>query len=177
MSDSAGQQVETLYIAHHRWLVGWLRRHLQGGADQATDVAQDIFIRLLQRPQLVNNIVEPRAWLTTIARRLVIDRVRRERLERAYQEALLQLPEQEAPSPERELQLLQTLETLDALLQGLGEKARMAFLLSRLDGLTYPEIAQQLEVSLSSVEKYMAKAIRHCLLLQLQLQRDGVWEQ
>ena len=42
----------------------------------------------------------------------------------------------------------------------------MAFLLSRLEGLSYKEIAERLAVSLSSVEKYMASAIRHCYLAQ-----------
>ncbi|MGV8691768.1 sigma factor-like helix-turn-helix DNA-binding protein, partial [Pseudomonas aeruginosa] len=40
------------------------------------------------------------------------------------------------------------------------------FLLSRLEGLGYKEIAIRLGVSLSSVEKYMATAIRHCFLAQ-----------
>jgi RNA polymerase sigma-70 factor (ECF subfamily) len=44
-----------------------------------------------------------------------------------------------------------------------------AFLLSRLEGLSYPEIARQLGVCLSSVEKYMATAIRHCLALRKDL--------
>ncbi|MNU05701.1 putative RNA polymerase sigma factor FecI [compost metagenome] len=51
---------------------------------------------------------------------------------------------------------------MDALLDGLPPKVRTAFLLSRLDGLGYKEIAAQLGVSLRSVESYMAKAIRHC---------------
>ncbi len=172
MIETASHTVEALYLNHHRWLVGWLRRHLQG-ADHAADLAQDIFVRLLHSPHLANNILEPRAWLTTIAKRLLIDKLRRERLERAYQEALLHLPEAEAPSPEAQLQLLQALETIDALLAGLGENARMAFLLSRLDGLTYNEIAEQLKVSVSSVEKYMAKAIRHSFLLQQEWRREG----
>lgn len=172
MIETASHSVEALYLNHHRWLVGWLRRHLQG-ADHAADLAQDIFVRLLHNPHMVNGILEPRAWLTTIARRLLIDKLRRERLERAYQEALLHLPEVEIPAPEVQLQLLQTLETIDALLAGLGDNVRMAFLLSRLDGLTYPEIAEQLNVSVSSVEKYMAKAIRHSFLLQLEWRRDG----
>jgi RNA polymerase sigma-70 factor (ECF subfamily) len=52
------------------------------------------------------------------------------------------------------------------MLSGLNPKVRRAFLLSRLLGLSYPEIASQLEVSLSSVEKYMAKAYRHCLTMR-----------
>jgi RNA polymerase sigma-70 factor (ECF subfamily) len=66
------------------------------------------------------------------------------------------------PSPEAQMILLETLAKVDALLDGLPPKVRTAFLLSRLDGLGYKEIAAQLGVSLRSVESYMAKAIRHC---------------
>jgi RNA polymerase sigma-70 factor (ECF subfamily) len=62
--------------------------------------------------------------------------------------------------------LVESLVRIDAMLDGLPSKARSAFLLSRLDGLGYAEIAQRLDVSLSSVEKYMATAIRHCLALK-----------
>jgi RNA polymerase sigma-70 factor (ECF subfamily) len=76
------------------------------------------------------------------------------------------LPEAQVPSPEHQLILLETLAHIDALLDGLAPKVRTAFLLSRLEGLGYKEIAIRLGVSLSSVEKYMATAIRHCFLAQ-----------
>ena len=65
-----------------------------------------------------------------------------------------------------QLILLETLARVDALLDGLRPKVRMAFLLSRLEGLSYKQIAVRLGVSLASVEKYMASAIRHCYLAQ-----------
>ena len=37
-----------------------------------------------------------------------------------------------------------------------------------LDGLTYSEIAHKLGVSISSVKKYVAKAVEHCLLFRLE---------
>lgn len=53
------------------------------------------------------------------------------------------------------------------MLDGLNGKTREAFLLSQLDGLTYSEIAHKLGVSISSVKKYVAKAVEHCLLFRL----------
>jgi RNA polymerase sigma factor (sigma-70 family) len=55
---------------------------------------------------------------------------------------------------------------IDAMLDGLHPRARSALLLSRLDGLAYPDIAQQLGVSLSTVEKHMAAALRHCVAMR-----------
>jgi RNA polymerase sigma factor (sigma-70 family) len=166
MPDRPPQRnVETLYGDHHGWLVGWLRRKL-GNAGDAADLAQDTFLRVLGRPREATEAREPRAWLTTIAHGLVVDHVRRRTLERACLEAIASLPEPQAPSPETQLLLVEALVRIDTMLDGLAPKARSAFLLSRLDGLSYPEIAQRLGVSLSSVEKYMAGAIRHCLLLR-----------
>lgn len=153
--------IEALYIEHHGWLVNWLRGRLNQG-ENAADLAQDTFVNVLGKPERVKDVLQPRAWLSTIARALVVDRARRDRVERAYLDAIANLPESLVPSPEAQMILLETLAQVDALLDGLPPKVRTAFMLSRLDGLGYKEIAVQLGVSLRSVESYMAKAIRHC---------------
>lgn len=154
-------QIGALYSSHHGWLQGWLRRKL-GNAFEAADLAHDTFVRVLGKPGDLDTVREPRAWLTTIAQGLLVDHVRRREIERAYLEALAHLPEPDVPSPETRLTILETLLAIDALLDNLPPKVRSAFLMSRLEDMTYPEIAAQLGVSLSSVEKYMATAIRHC---------------
>lgn len=163
--------VAALYADHHAWLCSWLRRRLGNHAD-AADLAQDTFVRVIGRPHCVDelhpcaSLREPRAWLATIAHGLVVDHVRREVLRRAYEESLVGLPEALHPGPESRALLLETLTSIDAMLDGLGPKVRAAFLMSRLEGLGYAQIAVQLGVSLSSVEKYMATALRHCLALR-----------
>lgn len=157
--------IRALYIDHHTWLLGWLRKRLRHG-DTAADLAHDTFVHILGKPERLQELRQPRAWLSTVAHGLLVDRVRRQRVERAYLEAIAHLPQAEVPSPESQFILLETLMRLDTLLDGLRPKVRMAFLLSRLEGLSYKEIAERLAVSLGSVEKYMASAIRHCYLAQ-----------
>ncbi len=152
--------VQGLYRSHHSWLLGWLRRRLNGG-DHAPDLAHDTFIRVMTRYDRLQ-FNEPRALLTTIARGLVIDHYRHTALERAYLDALAALPVDEAPSPETRLLILETLKQVDRMLDGLPVKVRRAFLLSQIDGLTYAEIAAELGVSLSSVQQYMTRAYRSC---------------
>ena len=56
-------------------------------------------------------------------------------------------------------------ETLSRVTQRIidrSAKTREAFLLSRLDGLTYSEIATRLEVSSSTVKNYLSTALVHC---------------
>lgn len=155
--------VHELYTDHHGWLQGWLRRKL-GDACDAADLAQDVFVRLLHREPC--QIREPRSYLGTIANGLLIDHWRRRELERAWLETLAQLPEAQTPSPESRLQFLQTLMEIDRLLDGLKPKVRQAFLWAQLEALTCRQIAERLDVSLATAERYICTALRHCYALR-----------
>ncbi|MGH8779752.1 sigma-70 family RNA polymerase sigma factor [Paraburkholderia sp.] len=150
-----------LYAEHHGWLVGWLRRRL-GNSDQAADLAQDTFVKLVVDRE-TQPLDQPRAYLATIARRLLIDQTRRHTLERAYLETLAAQPVGHVPSEEAKALVLESLRQIDAILQKLAEPVRAAFLLSQLDGLTYEEIAGRLSVSTRTVKRYMATAFEECL--------------
>ncbi|KAF1053122.1 MULTISPECIES: sigma-70 family RNA polymerase sigma factor [Delftia] len=156
------REAASLYAAHHGWLQGWLRRRLGNGAD-AADLAQDTFVRILGVRDLAG-VQEPRAYLTTVAKGVLVNWYKRQALERAYLEALAALPEPVAPSPEQRALVLETLHEIDAMLDALPPIVRRTFLLSQLDGMKYEDIAQQLEVSLTSVKRYMAQAFRQCLV-------------
>ncbi|MCY1279680.1 putative RNA polymerase sigma factor FecI [compost metagenome] len=166
---SAGELVQQLYSDHHGWLVGWLRRRLDCSAN-AADLAQDTFVRLIVGQSTPSELREPRHFLVTVAKRVMVDHFRRRALERAYLESLANQPEPLDVSPEERLLILETLLALDAMLDGLGAKAKRAFLLSQLQGLGYAEIARRLDVSVSSVTKYIAKATERCLLFALEAQ-------
>ena len=150
--------INAIYIEHH----GWLRRFLSrrtGCVHLASDIAQDVFVRLLTRDS-VPEIREPRAFLARIAQGLVADQWRRAAIERAWLETAATM-ELSVPSPEEQAEIVEALVRIDALLSGLAPRTRETFLLSRLEGLTYPQIAERLSVSLSTVEKDMATAMRH----------------
>lgn len=176
LSSGSAHPLHRLYAEHHPWLQDWLRGRL-GCAHDAADLAQDTFTRLLQAlargslpdPQLLR---QPRAFLATTARRLLIDEVRRREIERACLDALTHARAQEAsvPSPEHVLVVAQQLCALAVLLDGLSDKARAAFLMYRLDGLRQAEIAEELGVSVSRVKQYVAQAMVHCDAVQQRLE-------
>lgn len=153
--------VHALYADHHGWLVKWLRSRL-GCAHNAADLAQDTFTRILASRD-VSTVREQRAYLTTVAKGLMVNWYRRQALEHAYLDALARVPEPEAPPPEQRLIILETLHEIDALLDALAPRAKQAFLLSQIEGLKYEAIAQQLGVSLGSVKRYMQQGFRQCL--------------
>jgi RNA polymerase sigma factor (sigma-70 family) len=158
------RDVRLLYSDHHGWLRGWLRKRL-GNASDAADLAHDTYLRVLasgRAPQPEDS----RRFLTQIANGLVVDMYRRRRIETAYLDAIRLLPEPETPSPEARALVLETLCEIDAMLDRLSANTRDALLMCKLEGLTYREIADRLRVSTSSVEKYVAAALRACYLAQ-----------
>lgn len=154
---------ESLYREHRSWLLSWMRARLGHCSDRAADFVQDTFVRILQSGASAAEITQPKSYLATIARGLMVDHFRRNDIEQAYLAELAHMPEALQPSPEERVILLETLLIIDRMLNGLGPKVRQAFLLAQIDGLDYATIAQELDVSVSSVKQYMRKAVLQCL--------------
>jgi RNA polymerase sigma-70 factor (ECF subfamily) len=168
-SDTRKHCVGSLYSRHHGWLHGWLTARM-GNACEAADLAQDTFVRVLlavgrnEQALRLEALQEPRAYLVTVAKRVLFNHYRRQSLERAWLQALAQLPEAETPGPEQQLELLEALYEIDALLEGLKPPVRAAFLLAQLEGLAYAEIALRLGVCERSIKRYVAQGLAHCML-------------
>ena len=158
--------VQRIYEQHHSWLHGWLNAKLYNACD-AADVAHDTFVRILCASNAAH-IREPRDYLATIARGLLIDRYRRRAIELAYQQTLAERPESMVISEEEKALIIETLVAVDKALSELGGRTKRIFILSQLDGLTYQQIAVQLNVSLTTVKKHMVRAFTECSMLMAQ---------
>ncbi|MGF6396103.1 sigma-70 family RNA polymerase sigma factor [Pseudomonas plecoglossicida] len=156
-----------LYSTHSAWLRGWLRQRL-GCSSDAADLVQDTFVRVIKARQALD-IRQPRQYLSTVAKGLMIDLFRRRALEQSYLEALAALPVEVYPSQETRAIVLETLMEIDRMLDSLGDKVRQTFILSQFEGLSYPKIAERLGISLRTVNNHMAKAMEQCCLMRLGL--------
>ncbi|WP_414866261.1 sigma-70 family RNA polymerase sigma factor [Pseudomonas sp. IT-P12] len=159
--------VERIYVQHHSWLYGWLKGKLHDACD-AADVAHDTFVRILGSRD-ASQIREPKDYLVTVARGLVIDRYRRRAIEVAYLETLAARPEATAISEEDKALIIETLIAVDKALADLGVRARRIFMLSQIEGLTYQQIAEQMQVSLTTVKKHMIRALTECSMIMAAL--------
>lgn len=157
------REITELYSEHHGWLFTWLRRKL-GCAQNAADLAQDTFARILHARESVAGIREPRAYLSTTARRLVIDQARRRQIENAYlqEQALTAEALEGFQSPEQINTTLEALEQIAFILEGMHDNSRQAFVLYYLEDLTQAQIARQLKLSERTVRKYLIQALLHC---------------
>lgn len=129
----------------------------RGAAQDTDDYIQEAFARLAsyEREQVV---VEPEAFLMRTAINLSID-AHRSRVVHGEQVVLDEVVlKDDAPPVESVVLSRERMARLEQCLARLGEKPREMFLAHRVDGLTYREIADQHGLSISTVEKHIAKA-------------------
>ncbi|MGE8496953.1 MAG: sigma-70 family RNA polymerase sigma factor [Pseudomonas sp.] len=168
MPTPSSNKLGFFFSDHHRWLLQHVQQRLRSRAD-AEDTAAETFCQMLASRVDPDSIDKPRAYLSTIARRLIFDRHRRRQLELAYLERLAALPEQLAPSPEEQALLVEAISAIDRSLAGLPVLVKTAFLYSQLDGLTFVDIAQRLDISERTVSRYIKQALRQCYLSEAEL--------
>ncbi|CAD6877282.1 RNA polymerase sigma factor RpoE [Methylomonas albis] len=132
--------------------------------DTAADLIQDLFLRLtLLKPPPASEI-EVRAWLFTVASNLSLDHLRtqKRRGELLGQYLGDESDIDDSAAPERAVQARDQLQQIQIALAELPDQCAEILYLSRIEGLSHAEIAKQLKISTSWVEKQLAKALLQC---------------
>lgn len=130
--------------------------------DAAEDGAQEVFVRMLGLEDR-SRIDNPEAYIFRVASTVVTDRARRDGVRQVGRHDStddLTLADEE-PSPERVLSDRQQLERLRLVLDEMPARRREILMLSRMDGLSYSQLAVRYGVTVSAIEKQMMKAIAH----------------
>jgi len=154
---------EQLVERHQRLVVGTVGRMLGTGSD-AEDIAQQVFVRVWKNAKRY----EPRAkfttWLLKITRNLVFNELRRRSrhpqvpLQSESEEEERPLKDDHAVAPDASLLAHELQEAVDAAIANLPETQRMAVILRRYDELSYEEIAETLDQSVSAVKSLLFRA-------------------
>jgi len=128
------------------------------GADteQASDLAQDVFLKVWEKQMKIDMNTALRL-LYKIAGDMFISQYRREKLELNYMAALSD--DSLDFSPEDQLRYNEMFSIYTKALAALSEKQRTVFMMSRMEGLKYHEIADRLQLSVKAVEKRMNIAL------------------
>lgn len=153
--------LKAIFLAHRAQLLRFLTAH--GAGDAAEDLLQELWLKIEAAPD--GPIGQPLSYLYRAANNLMLDRHRSRqqaaKRDTAWTETITTRPgESDAPSGERVLiareQLAQALKALD----GLGPRAARVFRRYRIDGVAQRDIAQEMGISLSTVESDLRLAYR-----------------
>jgi RNA polymerase sigma factor (sigma-70 family) len=155
--------VERLFGEHRTALQMFFRQRIRTKAD-AADLAQEVYLRMLRikDPEAIRNPVH---YLYTVASNLVkehavLDRRQASGIDIDEAPAFEQL--ETLPEFDGELDSAQRIARLGVVLQQLRPKCRAAMELRFTHGLSFREIAAQLEVSPQMAKKYVAQGLSHC---------------
>ena len=160
------KDVKQLFLAHRRELQSYLTKKLNN-ADTAADLTQEAFLRFAQyhnaNPAYV--IANQRSYLYRTAHNLAVDHLRRVSREKTTPVAPEDLTyiQDNAPSPEQSVGDQDELAAIRGVVMELPDRIRQVFVLARLKGLTYQDVATHLGISESSVQKHLAKATKHVM--------------
>jgi len=157
-------------VLKHQDKIYNLCRHMLGNAHDAEDAAQDVFIKAYQGLHKFQPHASLYTWLYRIAVNTCIDYRRKPFFESIFKhteegkELVYDLPS-DAPSPERLYQSKQIGLALRISLGKLSQKLRTVIILKEVEGLSYEEIAEVLDISLGTVKSRIARAREELLEL------------
>lgn len=155
-------KLESIYLDHQSELQQHLAR-IVDCPDIAAELVQECFIIFSKESQ--KQVIEhPRGFLFRTARNLAYDHIKHRKVTEKHvysTEPTLDIAE-EAPSEEHLALVNEKLSIFSSIVEELPERAKKAFVLNRVYGMTYAEIAVEMNISDSAVEKLLARALLHC---------------
>ena len=165
MPKQSAQNLEQLVSGHRGELVRFLTRKL-GSLEDAQEVAQEALLRVHQLEN-ADQIDNTRAFLFQVAANMATDQLRRRSLQKRYLESEADRAadfggEPDFATPEKVVAAREQIARIYHAMDTMPLKSRQALMLHRVRGLSYTEIAHEMGVSVSSVEKYILDALKHC---------------
>ena len=156
------QRLDEVAAQFRKPLLRFFQRRVRPGED-ADDLVQDVFSRLAA--QDLATIVNIQGYVFQVAANVLRDRARRAgvRITVAPTPEGFDVEDEAGFSPERVLQSREAVQAMVAALYELPDAVRIVFSQYHFDGVTQVQIARQLGLSLSTVEKHMARANSHLL--------------
>jgi len=158
--DGRAERITRLFSEHNDSLVRFLSVRLHS-VQEAKEVAQEAYVRLLSLDDS-GAVSFLRAFLFKTAMNLAVDRLRTRNRQRQAMSAGLYDELREAPTPDHEAAQAEEVEIVRRLIGELPPKCRRAFLLHRIYGEDFPQIAKQMELSERMVRHYVLRAALYC---------------
>jgi RNA polymerase sigma-70 factor (family 1) len=141
--------------------------HLTRSPEWAKDLAQEIFLKLWDSRHKLSDVERPDAYIYILSKNLVLDELRKKIFAPSNMEFLQEYADADSPQSGLEYKELESI--LQEAVAALPGKMKEVFCLRKYEGLSHPEIARKLDISVVSSRTYIVRAtqaIRDRLSLQ-----------
>ena len=128
--------------------------------DAAEEVVQSLFLKLWEKNEFLNIKTSIKSYLYKSVYHDCLNYLRRQKVHLKYQTTTAYSMKNHIDDAAGKLKLSELEHHLEKALSKLPEKCRAIFHLSRFEELKYQEIANQLDISIKTVETHMGKALR-----------------
>lgn len=131
---------------------------LLGNDDEAKDIVQEVFARVWKSRLEMENIRNWDAWCMRIARNLSLDRIRENHRQSTglMNDGFDVL--QEAPSPHDRTELRENMQQVEKIIASLPSKQRQVIHLRDVEGFSYSEICEILDLDMNQVKVNLFRA-------------------
>ena len=152
-------KIASSFISHQTFLKKFVTRFFSNKED-VEDVVQETFLRAYVAEQKAE-ISQPKSFLFTTAKNVALTKLNKKskQITDFLDDYNDRREFQTESSPESDVVARQQFSAYCVAVQSLDGKCREAFLLKKVHGMTHKEIAKQMSLSLSSIEKYLHKAL------------------
>ena len=151
---------DEIYKRYNKLLYGFAFRIVKFSQD-AEDIVHDVFLKLWQNRTGIDEKMSFRSYLFTIAYHTTISILRKKTVSDEYVEALKKLQNEGSNDVDIEMEFNELNNKLQSEIEKLPQRQKEIYRLSREKGLTYSQIAGELNISVNTVENHMAKALKY----------------
>ncbi|MGK7394114.1 MAG: RNA polymerase sigma-70 factor [Candidatus Cyclobacteriaceae bacterium M3_2C_046] len=148
-----------LYLKYSRTLGYFIYGYLKNKAD-AEEIVQETFIKVWENKAHLDPNLSIKNYLFKLSKNALLNKLRRKKVEESYKLHWLEDYSQEHNVTEDEVILADYKNIYQELINMLPPQRKLIFIMSREHGLTYREIADQLHISVKTVERQMSQALK-----------------
>ncbi|MCC5942420.1 MAG: RNA polymerase sigma-70 factor [Balneolaceae bacterium] len=153
------KRFKNLFMDNYASLCEYSAR-ITGSKEAAEGVVQDVFASLWESRMKLDDKTKIKAFLFHSVKNRSLDIVQYEQIRRKHKQEIIHLYKEYKEGGGDSTRESRLMIRVHEEVERLPEKCKEAWLLHRKEGLTHPEIAQILEITVKAVEARMAKALK-----------------
>ncbi|WP_268035862.1 RNA polymerase sigma-70 factor [Algoriphagus sp. PAP.12] len=153
------QAFERVFKEHYDGLCRFANSYLLD-VDEAEEVVQGTFIGFWEKRENLQIETSLKAYLYRSVRNSCLNEIKRQKVRQVHAQAVLQQEVQVAESSDHDALKMELEDRIHQAIQTLPEQCRLIFKMSRFEELKYQEIADQLGLSIKTVENQIGKALK-----------------